>query len=61
MLKFPVPPPADEPRTPRLRLHEYIRFSEACRKGNRQVTSDNCMTIRLEERMVSRPFRLIPR
>lgn len=62
MLKFPVSlPAAEEPRSPRLRLHDYIRFSEACRKENRQVTANNCMTIRLKESLVPRPFRLIPR
>lgn len=63
MINLPIIPPIPSGRelsVPKMRLRDYALFSEYCLKSNPSITPANCLEKRATEKLIKKPFSLIP-
>ncbi len=58
MVNFPKVPSHPRLALTKMQLCEYARFSEYCLKSNPAITPENCLSKRVSEKMMKKPFRL---
>lgn len=60
MLNFPEIKDHPEPPLPKMTLEEYVEFCSFCLENNPNITPENCMTQRADEKDIKEPFRFPP-